>query len=220
MIKLIEMHNIKKAYDSHIVFDEVSLSIQDGDRVAIIGRSGSGKSTLLNIIGLLDKPTSGKYLLDGKENISIHSSSARKILKDKIGYLFQNYALLENETVETNMKLAMRYGKYGNKKESISEALSLVGLKHKEKRMIHTLSGGEQQRVALARLLLKPCNIILADEPTGNLDEDNTEIILHLLMDLSHIGKTVVMVTHDHSLLHHFNKVINLDEFVPDGNRV
>jgi putative ABC transport system ATP-binding protein len=93
-------------------------------------------------------------------------------------------------------------------------------LKHKEKRKIHTLSGGEQQRVALARLLLKPCNIILADEPTGNLDEDNTEIILHLLMDLSHKGKTVVMVTHDHSLLHHFNKVINLDEFVPDGNRV
>lgn len=214
------MHNIKKAYDSHIVFDEVSLSIQDGDRVAIIGRSGSGKSTLLNIIGLLDKPTSGKYLLDGKENISIHSSSARKILRDKIGYLFQNYALLENETVETNMKLAMRYGKYRNKKESISEALSLVGLQQTEKRMIHTLSGGEQQRVALARLLLKPCDLILADEPTGNLDEDNTEIILDLLMNLTRKGKTVVMVTHDHSHLHHFNKVINLDEFVPDGNRV
>lgn len=217
---LIEMHNIKKVYDSHIVFDEVSLSIQDGDRVAIIGRSGSGKSTLLNIIGLLDKPTSGKYLLDGKENISVYSFSARKILRDKIGYLFQNYALLENETVETNMKIAMRHGKYGNKKESISEALSLVGLKHTEKRKIHTLSGGEQQRVALARLLLKPCDIILADEPTGNLDEDNTEIILNLLMNLSHKGKTVVMVTHDHSLLHHFNKVINLDEFVPDGKRV
>ena len=217
---MIEMHNIKKAYDSHIVFDEVSLSIQDGDRVAIIGRSGSGKSTLLNIIGLLDKPTSGKYLLDGKENISIHSSSARKILRDKIGYLFQNYALLENETVETNMKLAMRYGKYRNKKESISEALSLVGLQQTEKRMIHTLSGGEQQRVALARLLLKPCDLILADEPTGNLDEDNTEIILDLLMNLTCKGKTVVMVTHDHSHLHHFNKVINLDEFVPDGNRV
>lgn len=217
---MIEMHNIKKAYDSHIVFDEVSLSIQDGDRVAIIGRSGSGKSTLLNIIGLLDKPTSGKYLLDGKENISIHSSSARKILRDKIGYLFQNYALLENETVETNMKLAMRYGKYRNKKESISEALSLVGLQQTEKRMIHTLSGGEQQRVALARLLLKPCDLILADEPTGNLDEDNTEIILDLLMNLTRKGKTVVMVTHDHSHLHHFNKVINLDEFVPDGNRV
>ena len=217
---MIEMHNIKKAYDSHIVFDEVSLSIQDGDRVAIIGRSGSGRSTLLNIIGLLDKPTSGKYLLDGKENISIHSSSARKILRDKIGYLFQNYALLENETVETNMKLAMRYGKYRNKKESISEALSLVGLQQTEKRMIHTLSGGEQQRVALARLLLKPCDLILADEPTGNLDEDNTEIILDLLMNLTCKGKTVVMVTHDHSHLHHFNKVINLDEFVPDGNRV
>lgn len=217
---MIEMHNIKKAYDSHIVFDEVSLSIQDGDRVAIIGRSGSGKSTLLNIIGLLDKPTSGKYLLDGKENISIHSSSARKILRDKIGYLFQYYALLENETVETNMKLAMRYGKYRNKKESISEALSLVGLQQTEKRMIHTLSGGEQQRVALARLLLKPCDLILADEPTGNLDEDNTEIILDLLMNLTRKGKTVVMVTHDHSHLHHFNKVINLDEFVPDGNRV
>lgn len=214
------MHNIKKAYDSHIVFEEVSFSIQAGDRVAIIGKSGSGKSTLLNILGLLEKPTSGKYLLEDKENIRIHSSLARKILRDKIGYLFQNYALLENETVEDNMKIAMRYGKYGNKKESIAEALHVVGLKHTEKRKVHTLSGGEQQRVALARLLLKPCRIILADEPTGNLDEDNTEIILDLLMSLSHQGKTVVMVTHDHRLLHHFNKVINLDKFVPDGNRV
>jgi len=220
MITVIEMHNIKKAYDSHIVFDEVSLSIQEGDRVAIIGRSGSGKSTLLNIIGLLDKPTSGKYLLNGKENISIYSSSARKILRDKIGYLFQNYALLENETVETNMKIAMRYGKYKDKEASISEALDLVGLNATERRKIHTLSGGEQQRIALARLLVKPCSLILADEPTGNLDEDNTEIIMNLLLSFSKKGKTIVMVTHNQSVLHHFNKVINLDEFVPDGNRV
>lgn len=217
---MIEMHNIKKAYDSHIVFDEVSLSIQAGDRVAIIGKSGSGKSTLLNMIGLLDKPTSGTYFLDGKENIGIHSSTARKVLRDKIGYLFQNYALLDNETVETNMKIAMRYGKYEDKQASISEALNLVGLKATEKRKIHTLSGGEQQRVALARLLLKPCSLILADEPTGNLDEDNTEIIMNLLLSLSEKGKTVVMVTHNQSLLHHFNKVINLDAFEPVGNKV
>lgn len=217
---MIEMHNIKKAYDSHIVFDEVRLSIQAGDRVAIIGKSGSGKSTLLNMIGLLDKPTSGTYFLNGKENISIYSSTARKVLRDKIGYLFQNYALLDNETVETNMKLAMRYGKYENKKAAISEALDLVGLKATEKRKIHTLSGGEQQRVALARLLVKPCSLILADEPTGNLDEDNTEIIMNLLLSLSEKGKTVVMVTHNQSLLHHFNKVINLDAFEPVENRV
>lgn len=215
---MIEVRKIKKAYGSHVVFEEMSFDIQAGDRVAIIGKSGSGKSTLLNILGLLDQPSSGQYFLDGMENISIHSSIARRKLRDKIGYLFQNYALLENETVENNIKVAMRYGEFNNKKDSIAEALALVGLSGMEKRKVFTLSGGEQQRIALARLLVKPCEIILADEPTGNLDEDNTEVILNLLMKLSDKGKTVIMVTHNHDLLHHFQKIINLDDYVPESD--
>ena len=210
---LLTLRNLEKAYSKNTILKNINAEISQGDRVAIIGRSGSGKSTLLNIIGLLDSPSFGEYSYNGNININIYSSTARKLLRDEIGYLFQNYALLDNETVEKNMLIAMRYGKYPNKKEAIKNALKEVGLENIEKRKIFTLSGGEQQRVALARLLVKPCKIILADEPTGNLDEDNTEIIIKLLLKMNEQGKTILMVTHNHSLLHHFNHVINLDDY-------
>lgn len=210
---LLSFKNLCKSYSENIIFKNINAEIEDGDRVAIIGKSGSGKSTLLNIIGFLDTPSSGEYSFDNQSNLNIQSFVVQKILRNKIGYLFQNYALLENETVRKNMLIAMKYGKYKNKGDSINDALNAVGLEGMGNRKIYTLSGGEQQRVALARLIVKPCQIILADEPTGNLDEENTEIVIKLLFKMNEQGKTIIMVTHNHSLLHCFNKIINLDDY-------
>ena len=210
---LISFKNLCKSYSDKIIFNNINTEIEYGDRVAIIGNSGSGKSTLLNIIGFLDIPSSGEYSFDNQSNLNIQSFVVQKILRNKIGYLFQNYALLENETVRKNILIAMKYGKYKSKEDSINDALRAVGLEGMGNRKIYTLSGGEQQRVALARLIVKPCQIILADEPTGNLDEENTETVINLLFKMNKQGKTIIMVTHNHSLLHYFNKVINLDEY-------
>ncbi|WP_353739353.1 ATP-binding cassette domain-containing protein [Thomasclavelia cocleata] len=161
-----------------------------------MGVSGSGKSTLLNIIGLLDKADSGDVILFGEKNIKPFSRKAEKMLREKIGYLFQNFALVENETVEYNLKLALDNIK-ADKKEKIKEVLKEVQLEGYENKKIYKCSGGEQQRVAIARLLLKQCDLILADEPTGSLDESNREIIIKLLKRMQDSGKTIVVVSHD-----------------------
>lgn len=215
MKSILAFKDLEKSYDNNKLFHHLSFEINEGDRAAIIGKSGSGKSTLLNIIGFLDYPSSGDYYFNSIRNINIHSTKARKILRDKIGYMFQNYALLDNETIEKNLLIAMHYGKYDNKKKAIKDALISVGLESMEKRKIHTLSGGEQQRVAIARLIVKPCEIILADEPTGNLDDYNRDEIVKLLLKLNEQGKTIIMVTHDHSLLEYFDKVVDLDAHKP-----
>ncbi|MGL4589649.1 MAG: ABC transporter ATP-binding protein [Mycoplasmatales bacterium] len=207
---MINLKNINKMYGKRTIFDNYSLQINRGELVAIVGKSGKGKSTLLNIIGGLEDVDSGEIIID---NTEIKSSKAKKILlREKISYLFQNYALIESETVLNNLLLAVRY-KRKTKKEKIiliSKALKIVGLEGIENEKIYNLSGGEQQRVAMARLIIKDSRIILADEPTGNLDFDNAKIIFALLKKLNTKGKTVIIVTHDLELANKCKRVIEL----------
>lgn len=193
---IVELENVSKSYGDKNVLNNLSFKIEEGTFNVIMGASGSGKSTILNIIGLLDKATSGDVILFGQKNIRPFSMKAEQMLKNKIGYLFQNFALIENETVANNLKLALENVR-GNKKEKISVALKEVGLEGYENKKIFKCSGGEQQRVAIARLLLKPCELILADEPTGSLDIKNREIVVKLLKNMQEQGKTIIAVSHD-----------------------
>jgi len=207
---IIEIVDLMKKYGDHVVLDKFNMAVKEGSMNALVGPSGSGKSTLLNIIGLLDAPTGGNVTLFGDKNIKLNSRKALMTLRHKIGYLFQNYALIENETVESNLAIALKYRRNIDRKREIEKALESVGLEGFEKRKIYSLSGGEQQRVAVARVMLKPCELILADEPTGNLDDDNKEQVINILSQMNKGGKTVIVVTHDTRILDHFDTVINL----------
>ncbi|GFI41647.1 ABC transporter ATP-binding protein YxdL [Thomasclavelia cocleata] len=195
-MKVIKIINMNKSYQDNIIFDKFNFEVEENTFNVVMGVSGSGKSTLLNIIGLLDKADSGDVILFGEKNIKPFYRKAEKMLREKIGYLFQNFALVENETVEYNLKLALDNIK-ADKKEKIKEVLKEVQLEGYENKKIYKCSGGEQQRVAIARLLLKQCDLILADEPTGSLDESNREIIIKLLKRMQDSGKTIVVVSHD-----------------------
>ena len=195
-MKVIKIINMNKSYQDNIIFDKFNFEVEENTFNVVMGVSGSGKSTLLNIIGLLDKADSGDVILFGEKNIKPFSRKAEKMLREKIGYLFQNFALVENETVEYNLKLALDNIK-ADKKEKIKEVLKEVQLEGYENKKIYKCSGGEQQRVAIARLLLKQCDLILSDEPTGSLDESNREIIIKLLKRMQERGKTIGVVSHD-----------------------
>lgn len=206
---MIEICNIRKKFGDKEVFDDFSLNIHEGELVAIVGKSGCGKSTLLNIIGLLEPVDKGYICIDGDESIRPQSSLAIKIIRNKISYLFQNFALVDEETVLYNLKLALRYEK-GNKKKKIENALMAVGLCGYENKKIYQLSGGEQQRVALARVLVKPSKIVLADEPTGSLDAENRDLVIDMLKTIQKQGKTVVIVTHDMAVANQCDRIIEL----------
>lgn len=211
-MNIIEIRNLTKSYDDKIILDKFNLDIYEGEIIAIKGCSGKGKSTLLNIIGLIENFDSGELLIDGVSNVKPNSEKASKIIREKIGYLFQNFALVDNETVKFNLELAMKYIKLNktDKKTKILDALKKVNLEGYENKEIYKLSGGEQQRVAIARLLIKPCKIILADEPTGSLDDKNKENILNLLKYLNTQGKTIVIVTHEDMATNIADRVIYL----------
>ncbi len=196
---ILNVENLKKSYGSHVVLNEFDLNLKPDAITLIMGPSGCGKSTLLNIVGLLDTYDSGKVSLFGKPSPKPFSSKATKLLRDKIGYLFQNYALVDQKSVKYNLSIALEHVK-GNKKEMISDALDKVGLKGFEDKKIFECSGGEQQRIAIARLLLKPCELVLCDEPTGSLDGNNKETVMNLLLMLKNQGKTLAIVTHDEDL--------------------
>ncbi|MGX4295757.1 MULTISPECIES: putative bacteriocin export ABC transporter [Bacillus] len=205
---MITLNNISKTFDEKPVLLNFSLQIKENEFVSIVGKSGSGKTTLLNIIGLLDTPHSGDVEILGSRNPK--SNDVMKLRRENLGYIFQNYVLMDNETVLTNLQLSMAYAK-DFKKEKLTEALEMVGLdKSFLKKKVYQLSGGEQQRVAIARIILKPCDIILADEPTGNLDEYNKNIILSLFHQLKDMGKTIICVTHDQEIANGSDRVINL----------
>lgn len=194
----VHLENLSKSYGNRSIFSDLQLEIQDNDMIAVTGESGSGKSTLLNIIGLLEPFGEGKLIFDNYVNPMMNGFAATRLRRNKIGYLFQNYALAENLTVEQNLKFALAYQRQINKRSAIREALSAVFLPeailHQK---VYQLSGGEQQRVAIARLFLKPCKIVLADEPTGSLDRKNRDVVIKLLHGLHEQGKTVIIVTHD-----------------------
>jgi putative ABC transport system ATP-binding protein len=196
-MNLIEAKSLVKSFGSQKVLTGLSFEVQTNEMVAIMGKSGTGKSTLLNILGLLDKPDQGDLMMFGLTNIRPFSSKASSILRYKIGFLFQNFALIDNKTVEYNLALALKNRRKINKSLEIAEALKQVGLEGFEKKHIYQCSGGEQQRIAVARLLLKPCELVLADEPTGSLDLQNRDEIVRLMSLLKESGKTVLIVTHD-----------------------
>ena len=182
MSTIVSLKHVKKSFSHQPVLRDVSFTIEEGAFVAITGSSGCGKSTLLNLIGLLDRPDAGELTLFGRSNISPFSVRAQRLLKEQIGYLFQNFALLENKSVRYNLQIIMeRKMSRQTRDQKIREALSAVGFDGSADKLVCQCSGGEQQRIAVARLLLKPCSLILADEPTGNLDEANRERVFDLL---------------------------------------
>jgi putative bacteriocin ABC transporter len=199
---LIELKNIVKSYGDHKVLDNINFTVNEGDMTAIVGASGKGKSTFMNIVGLIEKYDSGELIICGEKKIYPNTKKSAKMIRDNISYLFQNFALVDNETVEQNLMLAMNYLNISNsaKKNKISNSLNEVGLSGYEKRKIFTLSGGEQQRVAIARLFVNPKKLILADEPTGSLDPLNRNTILEYLKKLNQNGSTILIVTHDESI--------------------
>lgn len=208
---MIQLININKKYKGQIIIDNLNLEIKKGEMIAIIGESGSGKSTVLNMIGLLEKPDNGTINIDEYKNIKANSKLARKLFKNKIGYIFQNFALIDDQTVEDNLKIAVKYAinnKATNKK--IDDVLYEVGLSGAKKKYIFQLSGGEQQRVALARVILKSPDIVLCDEPTGSLDKKNRDIVLNILKKLNNEGKTIIIVTHDEFVANQTNRIIEI----------
>ena len=207
-----ELLGIHKRHGSRVVLDNFNLQIEAGEMVALTGASGSGKSTILNIIGLLDSPEHGEVRLLGDRAPKPRTRAATQVLRHHLGYLFQNFALIDSETVASNLEIALTYsGPTPSKRERITDALAKVGLSGAEDRRVFSLSGGEQQRVALARLLLKPCDIVLADEPTGSLDAENRNIVIGLLQKLNELGKTIVIATHDDVVAATCPRVIALD---------
>ena len=212
MEAVLEVKHIKKSYDDIKVLVDFSLEVKKQEFVGIKGASGAGKSTLLNILGLLDTQDEGDMILFQERNVKPFSRKAEKLLKHKIGYLFQNFALLDNETVYKNMYMAIAHHSMEQKQEKIAKALEEVGLAGYEQKKICECSGGEQQRIAIARLLIKPCELILADEPTGSLDVENKKIVFQLLKKLQEMGKTLVVVTHDEELLEIVDRVIEISK--------
>ena len=209
---MIEIKKIGKKFGDKVVFTNLSYTINDRKMFAIVGPSGCGKSTLLNILGLLDTDYSGEVLYDGQLLSKASEKKRDEYIRNNINYLFQNYALIETDTVEENLMLALEYEKLtkNEKIQKINKSLELVGLKDFNKKSVFTLSGGEQQRVALARIILKRGNIVLADEPTGNLDRNNSNKVMEILKALQKQGRTIIIVTHDESLAAQCDDIIRL----------
>lgn len=211
-MEVIKLNDISKSFGDKIVFNKINLSIESGDFVCITGGSGKGKTTLLNIIGLLEKPDSGTVNILECKNPSLGSKRGVDLLRNHISYLFQNYGLVESETVEYNLNISARFANLSkeDKKEKINFALNSVWLSEVKNKKIYQLSGGEQQRIAIACILVKPTDIILADEPTGSLDSKNRDLIMDLLKKINKTGTTVIIVTHDEAVVKCGNKKIEL----------
>lgn len=202
---MIEIENLCKTFGEKVLFDKFNLTINDKEFIVFAGVSGCGKTTLLNMIGGIEETDSGSIKVDGK------NLKDKKNLKEyylyKVGFLFQNFALVENKTVRENLEFVQ---KKARSQVSLEEALSKVGLSDKIDEKIYKLSGGEQQRVAAARLLFKKCSIVLADEPTGSLDSGNGGRIMEMLHMMNDMGKTVIVVTHNENIINSEKRVIKL----------
>ncbi|TLQ45403.1 ABC transporter ATP-binding protein [Streptomyces marianii] len=196
---MIDVEGLSKSFGERTLWRDISLTVGRGEMLALTGPSGSGKSTLLNCLGLLDRPSAGAIRHEGKDITRFGRREVRLFRRDVLGYLFQGYALIENATVEENLEVAVKPRRALRDKAgaSLAEALQRVGLAGRHKETVHRLSGGEQQRVALARLIVQQPTLVLADEPTAALDRDNTAMVLDSLREMSRAGCAVVIATHD-----------------------
>ncbi|MGL4589836.1 MAG: ATP-binding cassette domain-containing protein [Mycoplasmatales bacterium] len=205
----VQVKNISKKFKKTI-FENFSLEIQEGEFVVFKGESGKGKTTLLNLIGGLIEPDSGEILIDNQKISLITTRKGRKIFRNNVEYLFQNFLLLENKSVQYNLNIASPSLFRGYSDNKLKNVLKSVNLEGMLKEKVYNLSGGEQQRVVLARMLLKKSNIILCDEPTGSLDKVNAERIYKILKILNEDGKTIICVSHDDRIEKYASKIITL----------
>lgn len=218
---MIEIDNITKTYKSGdnetTALKGVSFTIKDAEFVAVMGPSGSGKSTLMHIIGALDTPTSGKYILDDRDVSTLTEAELGNIRKDHIGFVFQAFNLLPRTTVLRNVELPLMYAEVPKPRREELARKALLASGFDESHFLHLsnqLSGGQMQRVAIARALVNNPSLILADEPTGNLDTQTGEIVLKTFQDLNRQGHTVVLITHEHDVAYHANRIIHIRDGV------
>jgi len=213
---MIKISDLKKTFRTEevetVALNGISLEVADGEFIAIMGPSGCGKSTLLNILGLLDNPTSGQYQLDGTEVGNLKEKQRTEMRKGNIGFVFQSFNLIEEMTVYENVELPLVYLKVkpSERKKRVEEVLRRMNISHRVKHFPNQLSGGQQQRVAIARALIADPKLILADEPTGNLDSKNGKDVMDLLSDLNRGGTTIVMVTHSNHDAAFAHRIVNL----------
>jgi putative ABC transport system ATP-binding protein len=209
-MNILELNGISMIYGSVRALDNVSLSVKQGEWLAIMGPSGSGKTTMMNIIGCMDRPTAGSVILDGEELSHLSPAELTSIRRDKIGLIFQQFHLITYLTALENVMVAQYYHSMIDEKEAL-QALERVGLKDRAKHLPRQLSGGEQQRVCIARALINYPMLILADEPTGNLDEANEGIVMDIFHRLHSEGSTIIVVTHDPEVAQEAERTIFLE---------
>jgi putative ABC transport system ATP-binding protein len=218
---MIQVSNLKKEYRYKeaytVALGGINLEVKEGEFVAIMGPSGCGKTTLLNILGLLDNPTEGSYLLEGQEVAHLKENQRTDLRKGKIGFVFQSFNLIDELTVEQNVELPLKYMGVPptERHQRVKELLRQLNISHRDKHFPSQLSGGQQQRVAIARAMVGDPKIILADEPTGNLDSKNGKEVMELLASLNDDGTTIVMVTHSQRDASYAHRIVNmLDGFL------
>ena len=213
---MIQVSNLKKVYHYGDVYTialgGINMEVDDGEFVAIMGPSGCGKTTLLNILGLLDNPSVGNYLLDGVEVAHLKESQRTALRKGRIGFVFQSFNLIDEFTVEQNVELPLKYMGMpeAKRKERVSKILRRMNISHRAKHFPNQLSGGQQQRVAIARAVVCEPTLILADEPTGNLDSKNGKEVMELLTELNDEGTTIIMVTHSQRDANFAQRIVNM----------
>ena len=213
---MLQMRNLSRVYRTDMVettaLDAIDLDIMDGEFVAIMGPSGCGKSTLLNMIGMLDSPTSGSYLFNGQEVAGLSEARLSQTRKENIGFIFQSFNLVDELTVRENVELALLYHNVSasERRQRADAVMDRVGIAHRAKHRPSQLSGGQQQRVAVARALVASPALILADEPTGNLDTHHGDEVMKMLQQLNAEGSTIVMVTHSPAHADYASRVVNM----------
>ncbi len=214
--ELVLMKDIVKSYESggeeQVVLDHVNFSVQEGEFVSILGPSGSGKSTMMNIIGCLDVPTSGEYFLNGREIENLDEVTLAKIRNREIGFIFQSFQLLPRSTIVENVELPLMYAKVHAKerRERAVDILTRMGLGEKIDYYPNQLSGGQQQRVAICRAVITQPSILLADEPTGALDQKTGKQVMELFQELNEEGRTIIMITHDANIAKHAHRIVKI----------
>lgn len=222
---MIRVENLSKSFRIEevetVALDKVSFEVKDGEFVAIMGPSGCGKSTLLNILGLLDNPTGGRYWLGDREVENLKEKERTDVRKGEIGFVFQSFNLIDELSVEENIELPLTYlgVSRAERKKRVQEIMKRMAISHRAKHFPHQLSGGQQQRVAIARAVVFNPKMILADEPTGNLDSKNGAEVMRLLTELNQEGTTIVMVTHNEHDARMAHRIIRLfDGHIVEGN--